>query len=132
MGTHDFRAFGNKIESTNRDYRAAHEAGSLSSCSITEVNTLRTVHSVDVIAEGDGYWRVEFHLQSALNRMVRNMVGSSLAVAVGHLAREEVVRLLHQEPSSATQGTPCTRWDLKARPAPPEGLTLEHVYYERH
>ena len=113
IGTHDFKAFANRIAHTNKDLLPFGHS----------VDTIRTVQSIDVIDEGGGYYRVEFRLKSALYRMVRNIMGASLAVAAGHLPLSKVETLLKE----ATD-----RDDLKARSAPPEGLTLEYVYYTNY
>ena len=93
-----------------------------------ELDTTRTVHSIQLIAENQpGYYRVEVHLASALYKMVRNIVGSALHVAQGGAGMnyELLVSLLHE-------GKDRDRDDNKAKPAPPEGLTLEHVYYDHY
>jgi tRNA U38,U39,U40 pseudouridine synthase TruA len=48
-------------------------------------------------------------------------VGTALDVAWGNLPEEKFLKLLHEGAS---------RRENKSKPAPPEGLTLEHVYYE--
>lgn len=48
------------------------------------------------------------------------MVGTSLAVADGTFDKAYLDQLLHEAPS---------RYDNRAQSAPPEGLTLEMVYY---
>ncbi len=113
IGTHDFKAFANRIAHTNKDLLQFGHT----------VDTNRTIQSINIIDEGDGYFRVEFRLKSALYRMVRNIMGASLAVAAGHLPFSKVEELLKQSRD---------RDDLKARSAPPEGLTLEYVYYTNY
>ena len=110
VGTHDFNAFANRVTKTTRDYEQK------SIVFLTE----RTVYSVRLVEEGEGYWRIDFHLKSALYRMVRNIVGSSLLVAAGQMPIEHLEYLLSHAPS---------RLENKAGSAPPEGLTLEHVFY---
>ena len=110
VGTHDFNAFANRVTKTTRDYEKK------TIIFLTE----RTVFSVRLVNEGDGYWRIDFHLKSALYRMVRNIVGSSLLVAAGQMPLEHLQYLLLKAPS---------RLENKAGSAPPEGLTLEHVFY---
>eukprot|EP01036_Dinobryon_divergens_P036686 gene36686-47822_t len=56
--------------------------------------------------------------------MIRNLVGTSLHVACGRgFDLEHLKGLLRDAPG---------RMANKARPAPPEGLTLEHVYYDNY
>jgi len=45
-----------------------------------EFSTTKTVRSIEMIDEGSGYFRIEFVLESALYRMVRNIVGTCLFV----------------------------------------------------
>lgn len=124
-GTHDFRAFAGAIEANER--RSGKVKG-----------TIRTVFSVDVVEEGEDTYRVDFLLQGALYKMVRNMMGTALAVAQGRLEEARLLELLHHEGSEI--GTECdgsedktlqfVRKDNKCKPAPPEGLTLEHVFFD--
>jgi tRNA pseudouridine38-40 synthase len=106
VGTHDFRAFA-----------ASDFEGSTS---------VKTVYSVDLVPENDdnANYRIEVLLKGALYKQVRNMVGSALEEArrPGKRRRNvNVARLL-------STGAP--RHDNPAKPAPPHGLTLEHVYFD--
>lgn len=58
----------------------------------------------------------------ALQRMVRNIVGSMLLVGKGGMSEETLRRALSPEPFP--EGT------TPIRSAPAHGLTLEHVYYK--
>ena len=51
------------------------------------------VHFID---EGDNYYRVDVNLESALYRMVRNIIGSSLHVATGQMSFEKLLYLLKE------------------------------------
>ena len=112
-GTHDFSAFANNVVKTTK----AYESKSL------DFITVRTIYGIDLVDEGDGYYCVYFHLKSALYRMVRNIVWTCLQVAAGDMDFTHLRYLLHEAPS---------RLENKAKSAPPEGLTLEHVYYENY
>lgn len=112
VGTYDFNAFANRVTKTTRDYESK---------SIIFLTT-RTVYSITLVEEGGGYYRVDFHLKSALYRMVRNIMGSCFLVAAGQMDRGHLEYLIREAPS---------RLENKAGSAPPEGLTLEHVYYEQ-
>ena len=111
VGTHDFRAFANRIEHTNREYQERN----------FDFSTIKTVNWIQFVDEGDDYYRVDVNVESALYRMVRNIVGSSLHVATGQMSIEKLSYLLKEAP---------TRRENKAKSAPPEGLTLEEVYYD--
>jgi tRNA pseudouridine38-40 synthase len=106
-GSHDFRAFAVGIDEKERGLEGI-------------VNTTREVYSVQMIDEGDGNFRIEVRLKGALYKMIRNMVGTALDVARGIVSEEQFLQLLHEGAS---------RKKNKSKPAPPEGLTLEHVYY---
>lgn len=109
-GTHDFRAFAGAIEQNER--RIGKEMG-----------TIRTVNKVDLVEEGNGNYRVDFHLKGALYKMVRNMMGTALEVSKGRIDEEALVNLLNRTDDAV-------RKDNKAKPAPPEGLTLERVFFD--
>ena len=72
-GKHDFRAFANRVEHTARDFEEK----------TVQFSTIKTVNSISLVDEGEGYYRVDIDLESALYRMVRNIVGSSMHVALG-------------------------------------------------
>lgn len=120
-GTHDFRAFSGAIEANEK------KRG-------TNISTIKTVYKVDLVQEGYGLYRIDFYLKGALYKMVRNMVGSSLEVCKGKMEEQRLIDLLHQKSScadnSATTAVVFSRKDNKTKPAPPEGLTLEWVYYD--
>ena len=107
VGTHDFRAFSGQLEQ-----KAKQKGGAIS--------TLRTIYDVRLVDEGDGLYKIDFHLQGALYKMVRNMVGTALSVARGDLELTELKRLLNEAPP---------RKENKSKPAPAHGLCLETVYY---
>lgn len=116
-GTHNFQAFANRVERLAKEQEGKGK----------ELDTTRTVHSVAVVPDpaAPGYFSVEVRLESALYKMVRNVVGASLHVAQGGagLDYDLLGSLLHDGRD---------RDDNKAKPAPPEGLTLEHVYYDHY
>ena len=112
QGTHDFRAFGNRVEQSEKDFEDKL---------YVDYNTVRTINSVHFVDEGRGYYRIEFDIQSAIYKMIRNIVGTSLHVAAGNMPIDALQTLLLTSPP---------RNDNIAMPAPPQGLTLEHVYYD--
>ena len=134
-GTHDFGAFGGQLEQNAKKRNDGKP-----------INTIRTVYKVELVQEPnygfgrhnpveqqhgfigeEGNYRIDFLLKGALYKMVRNMVGTAIEVWLGRMAEEQLVDLLKIEPdgerSVGRQNNPC-------KPAPPEGLTLECVYYE--
>ncbi|KAI2500378.1 tRNA pseudouridine synthase [Fragilaria crotonensis] len=107
-GTHDFRAFAAGI-----DVKERFADGVL--------DTRRTVYNIEMVKEGAGMYRIEVRIKGALYKMIRNMVGTALDVAWGNISEEQFLMLLHSG---------ARRQANKSKPAPPEGLTLEQVYYD--
>lgn len=131
VGTHDFRAFGGAIEQNAK--KKGLKGGAM------EVNTIRTVYSIDFVKEKDddsdderfGLYRIDVMLNGALYKMVRNIVGTSLDLCKGKITIEQLLDLLG---SIDNEGRQDKRQQLDrdrnpCKPAPPEGLTLEMVYY---
>jgi len=110
-GRHDFRAFACGMERLEKNL-----SGTMDTC--------RDVYSIDLIDEGHGLYRIEVVLKGALYKMIRNMVGTALYVAIGRFDECKFVKLIEQENGEFT------RYNNPCRPAPPNGLTLERVYYE--
>lgn len=115
VGTHDFCAFTNRVTATTAERSQQNQ----------EYSTIRTIHSIDVIDEGDGYYRAEFRIGSATYRMIRNIMGTATAVAIGRDTVKHMEQMLSPELG-------LTRRDNKAMSASPEGLMLEHVYYDHY
>ena len=134
-GTHDFRAFAGAVEANQRKDGVEHK------------NTVRTIYNVTLVDEGNGNYRIDILLQGALYKMVRNMVGTALDVCRGRVDEEYMLQILHHsdeddtscengnkinsnDNSSKRSGKQFVRNDNKCKPAPPEGLTLEKVYFD--
>jgi tRNA pseudouridine38-40 synthase len=111
QGTHDFRAFAGAIEQLEK------KAG-------RSVDTVRTVYSVDLVPEGNGMYRIDFFIKGALYKQVRNMVGTAIDTCMGRMSEVTFRWLLEREDAAVT------RDDNPSKPAPPEGLTLEYVYFD--
>jgi tRNA pseudouridine38-40 synthase len=112
-GTHDFRAFATAIEQLEKKAGRA-------------VDTVRTVYSVDLVTEDidKGLYRIDFFIKGALYKQVRNMVGTAINICMGNMSEKSFRWLLAREDVAVT------RDDNPSKPAPPEGLTLEHVYFD--
>ena len=126
-GTHDFRAFAGAIEQLELSKRSflLEEKKSDDLPEGNLVNTVRTVRSVNLVPEyhEDQYcYRIDFILEGALYKQVRNMVGSAVEVCKprGQLSEEEFYNLFDAN---------VTRGDNLSKPAPPQGLTLEKVFF---
>jgi tRNA pseudouridine38-40 synthase len=98
VGTHDFAGF-----------RAA-DCG--------REDTVRTISAFDVSERGDGVVEVEVRGTAFLKNMVRIMVGTLVAVALGKMTTAGVARAL--ETGDRT---------LAGQTAPAHGLTLVEVFY---
>mmetsp|Transcript_19681 Transcript_19681/g.24270 ORF Transcript_19681/g.24270 Transcript_19681/m.24270 type:complete len:428 (-) Transcript_19681:1208-2491(-) len=123
-GTHDFRAFAGAIEANQRREGVEHK------------NTIRTVYSVDLIDERGGNYKINILLQGALYKMVRNMVGTALDVCRGRMDEDYMLRMLHhnnknhKEQGNSNMKKQFARKDNRCKPVPPQGLTLERVYFD--
>jgi len=113
QGTHDFAAFTNNPRDKVRAEELQTTAGA----------TVRSIRKVEVVDEGAGKYRLDFYLDGALYRMVRNIVGAILAVSYGRLLLQDIQALLD---GSITRLQLRKVWNA----APAHGLCLERVYYE--
>jgi tRNA pseudouridine38-40 synthase len=121
-GTRDFASFANRLAHTQaiRDRSSSGAAGPM--------DTRRTVRSIKLVREGCGGggspgaedYRLDFELDGALYKMVRNIVGAMFEVSTGELNLDDIDEIFaHQD-----------RRLNPSRAAPAAGLTLEHVYYD--
>jgi tRNA pseudouridine38-40 synthase len=112
-GTHDFRCFAGALEQAQR--KRGHTIG-----------TVRRIHSVRLVEEdsAQGLYRIDIFLVGALYKMVRNMVGTALDVCRGKVSEDKFLELLTNPSESSL-----SRKDNPCKPAPPQGLTLERVFY---
>lgn len=118
-GTHDFRAFAGAIEQKEK-----HEG--------KPVETFRTVYRVDLVKEGPDLYRVDFFIRGALYKMIRNMMGTAIEVCRGKMSEDTFCQLLYHtdDANDETGTTQFVRKDNPTKPAPPQGLTLERVFFE--
>lgn len=79
------------------------------------MSTVKTVYNVTLVDEDDGNYRVEIFLKGALYKMVRNMVGTAIAVGRGHESEQDFQTFLNPQRAM-------TRDDNCCKPAPPQGL----------
>lgn len=105
VGTHDFAYFAR--EDASRPGRT----------------TVRTIRGIEVVDEGGGRCRIDVHLDGALWKMVRNVVGCVVAAACGKFSSDLIPEMLSNPPQrqgGAGVPFPCF---------PAEGLCLERVHY---
>jgi len=145
-GTHDFRAFSGAIEANQRKKNKL------------TTNTTRTIYDIQFVEETldnneeeTGLYRIDILLNGALYKMIRNMIGTAIDLCLIHdeyylnknfkrprITEELFLDLLHQrrmEECNSNDSTEkkivvSTRDDNPCKPAPPEGLTLEWVFYD--
>lgn len=111
VGKHDFVGFSNEVDKITTSMRVE---------GVGEYNTFRTVYSAKVVDEGAGNFRLDFHLDGALYRMVRNIVGTMLAISAGRVGPEVVEEIFRTGAKDSNL----------ISSAPAHGLTLETVYYD--
>lgn len=102
IGKHDFTSFANE----------AH-AGSAAK------DPVRTLMRLDIVEEPGGL-RLEFEADGFLYKMVRNIVGTIVEVAVGKKSLDDIATIFEGRDRR-----------LAGSAAPPEGLFLVHVEYPR-
>lgn len=105
VGEHDFKAFANTalhVETSKR-------------------STIRRVDGMTLVDEGHGDATIVVDLDGALYKMVRNIVGTAVAVARGQMALDDVGELLTGRHN---------RGQNPAKAAPAHGLTLQAVFYD--
>jgi tRNA pseudouridine38-40 synthase len=123
-GTHDFRAFAGGVEQLEK-----------TTGGLVVVNTVRTIYSVDLVDEGGGNFRIDFRLKGALYKQVRNMVGTVLDASRGLMTEEAFLRLIGGveagDGNERRTAMSLRRRNNPSKPAPPQGLTLEYVYFDK-
>lgn len=113
IGRHNFSAFANKGEQLLRTGDAGDRF----------IDPIRTISSIHLVEQGKGYFRVEIHVQSALYKMLRNVLGTAYAAAQRLVSIDQVRQWLREGGRRSTN---------PAMPVPSQGLELEHVYYEQY
>ncbi len=83
-------------------------------------HAVRELRRLDVIEAGDGRIEVVAEATAFLKHMVRNLVGTLVEVGLGARAAGSMPALLASRDRT-----------LAGRTAPPQGLVLEEVFYER-
>jgi tRNA pseudouridine38-40 synthase len=81
---------------------------------------MRELWRLDVIGEGGGRIEVVAEATAFLRHMVRNMVGTLVDVGLGTRTAASMADLLARRDRT-----------LAGRTAPPHGLVLEEVFYEK-
>eukprot|EP00634_Sargassococcus_sp_CCMP2135_P002907 CAMPEP_0198665572 /NCGR_PEP_ID=MMETSP1467-20131203/61009_1 /TAXON_ID=1462469 /ORGANISM="unid. sp., Strain CCMP2135" /LENGTH=340 /DNA_ID=CAMNT_0044402171 /DNA_START=40 /DNA_END=1062 /DNA_ORIENTATION=- len=116
VGTHDFRTFTNNARDNDRGAFSGNKT------------SVRTIHSIDFVDEGHGDATLTFELDGALYKMLRNIIGTSLAAAgVAHRRRANEPITLDTIPYFLQGELP--RHHNPADAAPAHGLHLDTVYY---
>ena len=119
VGTHDFKAFGNQLKK---------RSDLVESYKNETFNSNRTIYNITVneekrvtFGDNDTIYSVDFFLNGAMYKMIRNIMQAAIEVAYGETSLEYVSHLL----------TNCTsRDDSSILTAPACGLYLVNVYYD--
>lgn len=113
VGTHNFTAFANKIDKKYEEFSSKE----------VEYSPIRTIRSITIHEEDPvkNYYRVDFLIESALYKMIRNIMGTAFQVSMKKMPIQEMQELLYQAK---------TRKENHAKGAVGHGLTLEHVFYD--
>lgn len=107
IGSHDFSAFTN-----NSCTPPGFERPVL-------INPVRTVRTADVIKEKEDMYRIDFSIDGAMYRMIRNIVGTILDVSCGRMELSSIDDLFLSKDRR-----------LVPKSAPAKGLCLENVFYD--
>lgn len=114
------------LENLTKRLIGTHDFGGFQGGGSAIKNTVRTLYDVR-LAEGPvigakemkDVWRIEFHGNGFLYKMVRNLTGTMIAICRGQEPESRLEELLHAPPP------------FHGRTAPPQGLFLREVIYER-
>lgn len=104
IGTHDFTAFANSIAPTTSGVGA---------------NPIRTLRKAELHMEAEGHFRIDFEVDGALYKMLRNVAGTVLEVGAGGMHVDDIPRFFASRDRS-----------LIPKSAPAKGLCLEQVLYD--
>lgn len=107
VGTHDFTAFANSFSRP------------LGIKAPVEINPYRTVHSINILKESADVFRLEFHIDGAFYKMIRNVMGTILDIACYQRDVECIEHLLKSRDRQQV-----------SKSAPARGLCLEEVFYD--
>jgi tRNA pseudouridine38-40 synthase len=126
-GTNDFICFSGALEQQERKTgRSKSTIRTIQSIQLVP-DTRKQRYYDDDVNDNNGtalYYRIDIHLDGALYKMVRNIVGTALDVCRNQIEESHLLDML-KRPSEFNY----TRKDNPSKPAPPSGLTLEKVYY---
>ncbi|CAN8072374.1 unnamed protein product [Agarophyton chilense] len=107
VGSHDFSAFTN----------ASNPPEGIIAPVLA--NPVRTIWSADVVNEGDDMYRIDFRINGAMYKMIRNIAGTILAVSCGQLELSAIDKFFESRDRR-----------IVPKSAPAHGLCLEQVFYE--
>lgn len=107
VGTHDFTAFAN----------SCHKSQGIKSP--VEINPMRTIRSIEIVNESPDRFRLEFSIDGAFYKMIRNIMGTLLDISCFQLDVDSVDRFLESRDRR-----------IVPKSAPARGLCLEQVFYD--
>jgi tRNA pseudouridine38-40 synthase len=97
-----------------------HDFGAFRAADCEAHHAVRELRRLDVVGEGGGRIEVVAEATAFLKHMVRNLVGTLVEVGLGARAPDSMAGLLASRDRT-----------LAGRTAPPQGLVMEEVFYER-
>jgi tRNA pseudouridine38-40 synthase len=112
IGSNNFKAFSNKADKPGNNF-----------------SYIRTINDIKLMKEGDGYYRIDFTLTSALYKMIRNIVGTAKIIAEGGGGNDRKMDKEYVKELLLNNGERYSREHNLASCAPPEGLCLEAVLF---
>lgn len=101
-------------------FMGTHDFTSFMASGSKITDTVRTIYKAEVISSGDGFIRFDISADGFLYNMVRIIVGTLLEVQQGRLSPEDIERIIEAKDRGKAGFT-----------APPQGLYLKEVVYER-
>ena len=101
-------------------FAGEHDFAAFCAAGGSQTTTVRRIHEVSVheSADTEGLIEIEVRGEAFLYNMVRIIAGTLLYVGIGKLRPEDITRIINS----------CSRQEA-GKTLPPEGLTLEEVFY---
>lgn len=100
-------------------FEGEHDFAAFCAVGGSQNTTVRRLNHVEVRSEGDGLIEIEVRGEAFLYNMVRIIAGTLLYVGQGKIAPEDIPAVIDS----------CDR-ERAGKTLPPEGLTLEEVFYD--
>lgn len=106
------------IQKASKHFEGTHDFKSLQGARATVKTTTRTIHSIHIQDEGDGFFVIRVYATGFLKQMMRTLVGTLLKVGEGKTSPDEIPEILSKKDRRAAGPT-----------VPSIGLFLHRVLY---